>query len=77
MDRAQLQTVILVIIWGVVGLAGVSFLRSAFRDRTMRRNSKLAAAMDEVRFRLRLAFGVLLLILVASGFIWMVTTGAK
>ncbi len=75
MNIAQLVT--LLIIWVVSAIAGFEFLRTAFRERRTRPGSRLKAAAEEVRFRLRLAAGLILLIFVASGLIWLVANWGK
>jgi hypothetical protein len=77
MTPTLFRTLLLLFIWLIVAVAGISFIRSAFHGRKSGQNSRLAVAVNEVRFRLRLAFGVILLFLVASGVVWMFTNGIK
>ncbi len=77
MSPTQLRTILVLLVWLIVAIAGASFIRSAFRGRKTARNSRLAATVGEIRFRLRLAFGLLLLLLVVSGVFWTFSNGIK
>ncbi len=73
------QVITLSFIWIISAVAGFQFLRAAFRERRTQSGSRLRAAAEEVRFRLRLAAGLILLLFVASGLVWLVLNwaGAK
>ncbi len=62
---------VLVFVWIVAGLAGLAFLSAAFQEKTRRSRSRLTSAFYEVRFRLRVAFGLFLILFVAGSIAWM------
>ena len=60
----------MVFVWVASGLAGLAFIRGALKDRSTGQNSRLGRAANEVRFRLRLAAGIGLVLWVLSGILW-------
>ncbi len=72
-----LQAGFILLIWLVSAVAGFEFLRAAFRERRTNSGSRLKAAAEEIRFRLRLAAGLILLLFVASGLVWLIANWGK
>ncbi len=58
-----------------MALAGVSFLHGAYKEKIKPPAKGMRAVVLEVRFRLKLAAGVALLLLVTGGVVWLAVTG--
>ena len=68
--------VLLLIVWLASGIAGIMFIREALRGKRGADPSRLRRAMDEARFRMRLAAGIVLILFVISGVVWFIFHGA-
>jgi hypothetical protein len=66
---------LLAFIWGAMALAGLSFLYSAYKEKIKPPAKGVRAVVLEVRFRLKLAAGVGLLLSVIVGVVWLAFTG--
>ncbi len=75
MGNSPATFVLLAFIWGAMVLAGVSFLHGAYKEKTKPPAKGMRAVVLEVRFRLKLAAGVALLLLVTGGVVWLAVTG--
>lgn len=73
MQSTPTTLVTLVIVWAASILAGLAFIISAIRERRSEKKSMLHRAAYEVRFRLRLAAGLALIIWVVSAVVWALT----
>ena len=62
--------VILAFIWGLTGLAGLSFLYGAYKEKIKPPAKGGRGVVLEVKFRLKLAAGVGLLLTVITGVAW-------
>ena len=71
MSRSPVTFVLLAIIWGITALAGVSFLRGAANDKRKPPAKGVRAIVAEVKFRLKLAAGAALLLIVIMGVAWL------
>ena len=67
--------VLLALIWGAMAMAGLSFLHGAYKEKTKPPAKGVRAVALEVRFRLKLAAGVGLLLMVMVGAVWLAITG--
>ena len=63
--------VLLAFIWGVTALAGLSFLHGAFKEKLKPPAKGVRAIVLEIKFRLKLAAGVGLLLTVIAGVVWL------
>jgi hypothetical protein len=59
----------MLIVWTISLVAGILFIRQAFRENKARQ-SKLEQTVNEIKFRLRLAMGLGLVIWVIGGIVW-------
>ena len=69
MNQDPATLLIMLIVWTISLVAGVMFIRQAFRENKAR-HSKLENAVNEIKFRLRLATGLGLVIWVIGGIVW-------
>ena len=60
----------LIVVWSASVLAGLALIVSAVRERRSEKKSMLHRAAYEVRFRLRLAAGLALILWVVSAVVW-------
>ena len=58
--------------WGAIALAGLSFLYGAYKEKIKPPAKGVRAIVLEVKFRLKLAAGVALLLTVIASAIWLV-----
>jgi hypothetical protein len=70
MDESTLKWASLVFMWVVSLAAGISLVRSAFNNLPQPGLSRLQAVLGEIRFRLRLVAGIVLLFWVIGGVFW-------
>ncbi len=56
-------------------MAGLSFLHGAYKEKIKPPAKGVRAVVLEVRFRLKLAAGVALLLMVIAGVAWLAVTG--
>ena len=73
MEQNLITYIFMFLVWGASGLAGLAFIWRALKDRTANQDSRLQQAANEVRFRLRLAAGIGLVLWVISGILWVLT----
>jgi hypothetical protein len=69
--HSPFTVVILAFIWGATALAGLSFLHGAYKDRQKPPAKGVRGVVLEVKFRLKLAAGVGLLLTVIGGVAWL------
>lgn len=69
-DKNFASLLLLLGVWGLSALAGVSFIYQALKDNAPRKQSGFRKILQEARFRLRLAAGTALLVWVLIGVIW-------
>jgi hypothetical protein len=72
MSQDVATQIIMLIVWVISLVAGITFIRQAFLENKARQ-SKLENAVNEIKFRLRLAMGLGLVIWVIGGIVWMLT----
>jgi hypothetical protein len=72
MNQDLATQLIMLIVWVISLVAGITFIRQAFLENKARQ-SKLENAVNEIKFRLRLAMGLGLVIWVIGGIVWMLT----
>lgn len=72
MNQDFATQLIMLIVWVISLVAGITFIRQAFLENKARQ-SKLENAVNEIKFRLRLAMGLGLVIWVIGGIVWMLT----
>jgi len=72
MSQDVVTQIIMLIVWVISLVAGITFIRQAFLENKARQ-SKLENAVNEIKFRLRLAMGLGLVIWVIGGIVWMLT----
>ena len=63
---------LILVIWAVSGATGVALVRSAWRERESASRSRLRKVYDEARFRVRMTAGILLILWLLSGVIWVI-----
>ncbi len=63
---------LLAIFWTILLIAGVTLLWDAVMEKSRPARSRLHGMVSEMKFRIRFAAGIVLLILVASGAIWLI-----
>jgi hypothetical protein len=63
---------VLIAVWTVSLLAGVAFIREALKDFAPRQGSKWVLVLKEIRYRLRMTAGIVLLLWVIGGIAWLV-----
>lgn len=69
MNQNFATQLVMLIVWIISLAAGITFIRQAFRENKARQ-SKLESAVSEIKFRLRLAMGLGLVIWVIGGIVW-------
>ena len=72
-EQNTITFIFMIIVWGASGLAGLAFIWRALKDRAADQESGLRRAANEVRFRLRLAAGIGLVLWVISGILWVLS----
>ena len=69
-DKNLSSLLLLLGVWLLSALAGLSFIYQALKENGQRRQSGVRKILQEIRFRLRLAAGTGLLIWVVIGVLW-------
>jgi hypothetical protein len=72
MNQGFASQLIMLIVWVISLVAGITLIRQAFLENKARQ-SRLENAVNEIKFRLRLAMGLGLVIWVIGGIVWMLT----
>jgi hypothetical protein len=60
---------LILIVWAACAFAGVRLIRQAFKEKPPA-NTRLGMAFHGVKFRIRLAAGLALILWVLSGLVW-------
>ena len=71
MSKTPSTLLLLLITWTVFLVAGVGLIWQAVMTRSAPTGSKVRRLVNEVKFRFGFAAGLVLLILVASGVVWL------
>jgi hypothetical protein len=61
---------VLIAVWIILFLAGVAFIKEALKDYGHGRGSKWILVMTEIRYRLRMTAGIVLLLWVIGSVVW-------
>lgn len=69
MNQNPASLLVMLTVWVISLVAGIMFIRQAFRE-NQNRHSKLKGIVNEIKFRLRLAMGLGLVIWVIGGIVW-------
>jgi hypothetical protein len=72
MSGNSIKVILMVISWMFCGVAGVLFIRRGIEENEKPSKSKLKAIWKEIKFRLNLVAGILLLGWVIYGFVWLI-----
>jgi hypothetical protein len=70
LDKSPATITAVILMWVVFSITGFSFLKNAVMEETPKRSSKVRLILGEVRFRVRLFMGILLLLWVAVSLVW-------
>jgi len=71
MSKTPGTLILLIITWVIFLVTGLSLIWQAIMDKSSPTKSKVRRVVNEVKFRVGFAAGVVLLILVLSGAIWL------
>jgi hypothetical protein len=71
MSRTPGTLILLVITWTIFLVAGIGLIWQAIMNKSSPTNSKARRIVNEIKFRLGFAAGVVLIILFLSGVFWM------
>jgi hypothetical protein len=71
MSKTPTTLVLLIITWAIFLIAGVSLIWQAIMNKSEPTGSKVRRFVNEVKFRFGFAAGLILLILVLSGVVWL------
>jgi 1,2-phenylacetyl-CoA epoxidase catalytic subunit len=71
MSKTPGTLILLAITWVIFLVAGIGLIWQAIMDKSSPARSTTRRIVKEIKFRLRFASGVVLIILVLSGVLWM------
>jgi hypothetical protein len=71
MTKSPTMLIMLGITWSIFLAAGVSLIWQALMVKSEPTRSRMRGFLNEVKFRLRFATGVVLVIVVISGVVWL------
>ena len=71
MSKTPGTLILLVITWTIFLVAGIGLLWQAIMDKSLPARSKTRRIVNEIKFRLKFASGVVLVILFLSGVFWL------
>jgi hypothetical protein len=71
MSKTPGTLILLVIIWTIFLVTGISLIWQAIMDKSSPTKSKARRIVNEIKFRLKFATGVVLMILFLSGVFWL------
>jgi hypothetical protein len=71
MSKTPGTLILLIITWTIFLVTGLSLIWQAIMDKSSPTKSKVRRIVNEIKFRLGFAAGVVLLILVFSGAVWL------
>jgi hypothetical protein len=71
MSKTPGTLILLVIIWTIFLVTGISLIWQAIMDKSSPTKSKARRIVNEIKFRLKFAIGVVLMIFVLSGVFWL------
>ncbi len=70
MDKSPATIIAVIVMWVVLSITGISFLKNAVMEQAPKKSSKVGLVLREVRFRARLFAGLLMLLWVAVSLVW-------
>ncbi|MCX6037348.1 MAG: hypothetical protein NTW99_05590 [Chloroflexi bacterium] len=71
MSKTPGTLILLVITWTIFLVTGISLIWQAIMDKSSPTKSKARRIVNEIKFRLKFATGVVLMILFLSGVFWL------
>ena len=71
MSKTPGTLILLIITWTIFLVTGLSLIWQAIMDKSSPTKSKVRRIVNEIKFRLGFAAGVVLLILALSGAVWL------
>jgi hypothetical protein len=71
MSKTPGTLILLVIIWTIFLVTGISLIWQAIMDKSSPTKSKARRIVNEIKFRLKFAIGVVLMIFFLSGVFWL------
>jgi hypothetical protein len=69
-EKNLLTILILAVVWLLCAVAGITMIRQASIEQAKPSQSKLRQVFNELRYRLRMVVGILMLLFAGSGIFW-------